>query len=337
MLNNKKTKEQFLDIAYLLSSSLDLQFILNKITEERTLSLLSSKRAVIYLLDSKKGFLKPVATLNNPNVAQIMSGKLPVKSSLSGNVVKTKKATIFNNTSQYSNAYHIPGTLDDEDENLLVLPLIVEKTILGTLNLYRNRELYLKEDVKYAKIFALYASTAINNALKHQQLIREISDRKQSEAKLRESEERFRILFESSHDALMTLNPPTWKFTSGNPAIAKMFNVKNVKEFLTYGPWDISPVKQPDGKLSSEKAIEMIEIAMTKGSNFFEWTHKRINGKSFPTTVLLTRIQLKDKTFLQVTVRDITERKKAEEEVQKYQHELEELVDERTAKLEIAK
>ncbi len=167
-------------------------------------------------------------------------------------------------------------------------------------------------------------------------IARDITERKQSEIKLRESEERFRKLFDSAHDALMTLNPPTWKFTSGNPSIMNMFKVKNVKEFLTYGPWDISPEKQPDGRLSSEKAKEMIDIAMTKGSNYFEWTHKRINGESFPATVLLTKIQLKDETFLQATVRDITKRKKIEEDLIKYQQHLEELVEERTAKLETA-
>ena len=144
-------------------------------------------------------------------------------------------------------------------------------------------------------------------------IIKDITERKESEAKLQASEERFRKLFDSAHDALMTLNPPTWKFTSGNPAILKMFKVKSIKEFLTYGPWDVSPEKQPDGRLSSDKAKEMIEIAMTKGSNFFKWTHKRINGESFPATVLLIKIQLKDETFLQATVSDITEQKKAEE------------------------
>lgn len=141
----------------------------------------------------------------------------------------------------------------------------------------------------------------------------DITNRKLTNIKLQESEERFRKLFDSAKDALMTLNPPTWKFTSGNPAILEMFKVKSIKEFLTYGPWDISPEKQPDGRLSSEKAKEMIEIAMTKGSNYFEWTHKRLSGESFPATVLLTKIQLKDETFLQATVRDITDSKQAEE------------------------
>lgn len=181
MKNNIKTKEKFLDIAYTLSSSLDLQFILKKITEERTLRFLSTKRATIYLLDSNKEFLKPVATLDLPKEAQVMSQKLTVNSSLSGKAVQTKKGMIFNNTSQYSDAYHIPGTPDVEDENLMVLPLIHGKIILGTLNLYRSGELFFEEDLKFAEIFALYASKAIQNAQSHQHLIREIKEHKEAE------------------------------------------------------------------------------------------------------------------------------------------------------------
>ena len=185
MKNDNKFNEQFLDIAYKLSSSLDLQFILNKITQKRTLKLLSAKRATIYLLDSKKELLKPIVTLDPQNESPVMSQKLTVKSSLSGKAVKAKKSMIFNNTSQYLDAHHIPGTPDDENENLLVIPLIVEKEILGTLNLYRRRELYLKEDVEFVEIFALYVGVAIQNAMEHQRLIRGINEHKEAEEKLK--------------------------------------------------------------------------------------------------------------------------------------------------------
>ena len=155
----------------------------------------------------------------------------------------------------------------------------------------------------------------------------DITKRKLTETQLQASEERFRKLFESAHDALMTLDPLTWKFTSGNPALLKMFNVKSIEEFLTYGPWDVSPQKQPDGRLSLEKAKEMIELAINKGSNYFEWTHKRINGEPFPATVLLTKIELNNETFIQATVRDITKQKKAEDEIRENEQKYRELVE----------
>ncbi len=129
---------------------------------------------------------------------------------------------------------------------------------------------------------------------------------------LRESEAKFRTLFESSADAIMTLAPPDWKFTSGNPATVKMFRAKDEAEFISKGPWELSPEVQPDGKLSSQKAKEMIGKAMEKGSNFFEWTHKRLDGEEFPATVLLTRMEVAGRSLLQATVRDITELKSAE-------------------------
>ncbi|MEN8208436.1 MAG: GAF domain-containing protein, partial [Candidatus Fermentibacteria bacterium] len=39
------------------------------------------------------------------------------------------------------------------------------------------------------------------------------------------SEEKYRKLFDSSPDAMMTMEPPSWKFTSGNPSVLKMFGV----------------------------------------------------------------------------------------------------------------
>lgn len=121
-----------------------------------------------------------------------------------------------------------------------------------------------------------------------------------------ENEQRYRILFDSSMDALMTLEPPDWHFTSGNPATLRMFRAANIPEFTSREPWTLSPEKQPDGRDSGDKAKEIIETALRVGSHFFSWTHRRLNGEVFPATILLTRLERNSHTFLQATVRDVS-------------------------------
>jgi PAS domain S-box-containing protein len=152
--------------------------------------------------------------------------------------------------------------------------------------------------------------------------MRDISDRKRAEEEQRESEERYRTLFESSWDAIMTLEPPSWKFTSANEATLKMFGAADEAEFTALGPWSVSPPTQPDGRLSSEKAAEMIETAVREGVNYFDWTHTRLGGGSFPATVLLTRVEQGGKVFLEATVRDVSASKLAQDALNQANREL---------------
>lgn len=140
---------------------------------------------------------------------------------------------------------------------------------------------------------------------------------------LRESASRYKTLYACSRDAIMILTPPTWKFSAGNQATIDLFGVKSEHEFLAKGPWDVSPKYQPDGQLSFTKAQQKIVKAMEEGVNFFEWTHTTLDGRVFPATVLLTRIELHGKPQLQATVRDITEQKKAEQRLRQAKTELE--------------
>jgi PAS domain S-box-containing protein len=200
-------------------------------------------------------------------------------------------------------------TLQSQDIlSVILVPMAYSGTLVGHIGFdsVRREKRWSEDDIALLKV----VGEIFVNALEHREAVLERRkgslERKRVMAALQESEERYRTLYDSSDDAIMMLTPEEG-FFSGNPATIEMFGCKDDKEFASRTPDELSPQYQPDGKLSSEKAGEMMAIAMEKGSHFFEWTHSRMDGKEFPTTVLLTRMELQGRRVLQATVRDISE------------------------------
>ncbi len=145
------------------------------------------------------------------------------------------------------------------------------------------------------------------------QLLLQNEHLKQQHDKLNESENRFRMMFERTADALLLLDPGSGQFIDCNQAAADMFRCANKKEVLLLHPSQLSPLHQMDGRNSTEKADEMIATALRNGSHRFEWIHCSDHREDFPAEVLLTPILLGERKLIIATVRDITERKQAED------------------------
>ncbi len=144
---------------------------------------------------------------------------------------------------------------------------------------------------------------------------RDITERKLSEDALRTSEQKHRMLYDSSRDAIMMTRIGEG-FIGGNPAAIRLFGCKDEDEFKACSPADLSPEYQPDGTHSEEAARLMMVTAMEHGSHFFEWKHRRIDGVEFFATVLLTRMELEGEVLLQATVRDVSLEKMAAQALQ---------------------
>lgn len=136
-------------------------------------------------------------------------------------------------------------------------------------------------------------------------------EKKIAEYQAQNNDEKYRILFEKSKDAILVIE--NGRFSDCNQATVDMLGYKDKNDIIQSQPSDLSPVYQPDGKDSVAKAGEMIDIALKTGSHRFEWDHIRANGEVFPVEVLLTTISNKDDNLIIHTIwRDITDRKEAE-------------------------
>jgi PAS domain S-box-containing protein len=140
----------------------------------------------------------------------------------------------------------------------------------------------------------------------------DITARKRSEEAVQRSEVRMRTLYETTSDAVMLLDEHG--FIDCNAATLALFGSPDKAAFCAVHPADVSPQFQPDGSDSKDLAARYIGIAMERGSHRFEWVHKRADdGRLFDADVLLSGMVLDGKPVLQATVRDISERKQAEE------------------------
>ena len=136
--------------------------------------------------------------------------------------------------------------------------------------------------------------------------------RRQAEENLCQKERLYHILFECARDAIVTIAPPASTLVSANAAARKLFGAWSESELASRRLWDLCPPVQPDGVRSSDRALEVIAAAMREGSHLFEWTQRRSNGELATCSVLLTRIEEGNRTFLQATIRDVSEQRQIE-------------------------
>jgi PAS domain S-box-containing protein len=164
-------------------------------------------------------------------------------------------------------------------------------------------------------------------------VVRDITERKRTEAALRESEQKFRELFEAGSDAIQIVDPKERRIIDCNAATVKMGGFPDKEWFLNQPIDSLSPERQPDGRPSREVGKAWVERAFAHGPQRFEWLGKRFTGEEFPVEILLTPMQLGGRRVLVSVSRDISERKKTERELLELNQSLERRVAERTLAL----
>ncbi|HPM00563.1 MAG TPA: PAS domain S-box protein [Candidatus Cloacimonadota bacterium] len=219
--------------------------------------------------------------IERPHI-QIYEGKITRKNGETLDVIFRK--TIILDTKQQASA--IVGVIIDISKR---------KKIEQSNWEYRNK----LEDMVLERTSNLYKANS--------QLKNEIELRKQSEIALRESEELFKTIFNSTYDGII-LHDTGGNIVDVNDRFLEMFKVNKheLREYRIFIDFS-SPVN------NQEDILRIWDRVLDGESQLFEWRVKLPKGDySFDTEVFLQKIEIGDRSLISANIRDISERKAVE-------------------------
>ena len=168
-----------------------------------------------------------------------------------------------------------------------------------------------RKDGEIVDLELTYGVASLKGRPAHLLIARDMSNRQYAIRRFKESEERYRIIFESANDAIFTMRED--RFIECNSKTLEMFGCTR-EQIIGEPPYRFSPQLQPCGGNSKELALRYIQRAFDGEPLFFEWLHTKFDGTLFEAEVSLNRVELNEEIFLQAIVRDISHRKNAEKE-----------------------
>ncbi len=204
---------------------------------------------------------------------------------------------------------------DKEDDIPFILISEIAGEELAVLAIKMGAFDYLTKD----KIGRL--ATAVNRALERNRLRRECTLAEQA---VQEGERKFRALFDSARDAIYMLHNGV--FIDCNASGLSMFG-RTWDQIVGHTPDEFAPAHQPDGRVSREKAFELVQKAMLGEPQFFEWTSLHASGLEVCSEVSLNRLEFQGNTYLMATARDISDRKQADAKLKQAHNRLQYILD----------
>lgn len=158
---------------------------------------------------------------------------------------------------------------------------------------------------------------------------RDITGQVKTEEALRDSEARLRAIFDTKVIGIVTVNQ-TGKIAAFNRGAESLFGY--TAEEIIGQP--VTTLSSPEVRSRNGFGLNhVLEKELTNASTTVESLARRKDGTIFPVEITVGQVKFSDAYYQTFLIKDITDRKLAEEELKKYQEHLQEMVVARTAEL----
>ncbi|MDZ7658290.1 PAS domain S-box protein [Fodinibius sp.] len=138
--------------------------------------------------------------------------------------------------------------------------------------------------------------------------LNDITERKKAEQKLKESEEKYRHIFENNPEPMWIYDPDTLEFMEVNQAAVDHYGYSE-QEFLNISLTEIRPAED------IEKLKNIVDKHRSDETYSGEWRHHKKDGTLIYVEITATNIQYRESTFRLALIHDITEQKRMQEKI----------------------
>ena len=182
---------------------------------------------------------------------------------------------------------------------------------------------YLHKDGRI--VWGMLSTSAVRDAMDNVVYlvshIQDITERRQAEEALRESEQRYSSLFKNNHSVMLLIDPESADIVDANPAACSFYGW-SLKELTSKKITDIN-------MFTNKQVFQEMERARSAQRQHFYFRHRLANEEVRDVEVYSGPIMLHGKQLLYSIIHDISKRKQAEEELRRAHERLEQ----RTAEL----
>ncbi|MGD9158500.1 MAG: ATP-binding protein [Desulfobacteraceae bacterium] len=336
MLDKIKAKQMQLTainrIADIVYSSLDM----NTVAESAVHAMMKyskSPAVAFFLLNKKKECLELLYAEGFNEETLKKASILPLEGSLTGRAVKTKQVvSIIDLTTDNTVEPGVRDALTREDmHSVYSVPILARDEVLGAMNLiHKSRHTIDELEKETLMSIGKTIGLAVANAIQVTLIQDEIGERREVEKALKESELKYRNLVERANDGIVILQDGLIKYA--NPSAVELSGEEE-KDFIGQ---PFTQYLHPDERGKIEELYRR-RLSGKVPDNIYETIFLRKDRENIFAEVNASRTIYLDQPADQVIIRDISERRRAQEELKKAYDQLELKVAERTSELAIAK